>query len=159
MGEVVANATTFINGLEQYERRFVRMFRSRVRMLMSEGMRRMLARTPVHTGQAAMNYVASAGAPVGGSINKGYTPVEPTNALPLGAERLRRRAEAVSLATLSSVSYDDPFKDFYITNSTPHIAGLEYGVLPHDPYTPRSPSGMFRITNQELILLLSSGKL
>lgn len=159
MGEVVANSATFIAGLERYERQFERMFRTRVRMLVSEGMRRMLARTPVHTGQAVMNYVASAGAPASGAVTKGFKPVEATNALPLGAERLRRRAEAVALATLSGVDYSDPFQEFYISNNAPHIAGLEYGALPSEPYTPRSPSGMFRITNQELLMLLASGKL
>lgn len=159
MGQVVANEATFIRALDQYERRFERMFRTRVRMLMSEGMRRMLARTPVHSGQAAMNYVASVGAPASGVVKKGFKPVEATNDLPLGIERLRKRAEAISLATLSGVDYTDPFQNFFITNSTPHIGGLEYGALPSEPYTPRSPSGMFRITNQELIALLSSGKL
>ena len=158
MSELVSNTTQFFSGLDKAEKRLVKLFRMRIRILMSEGMRRMVARTPVHSGQAVMSYAASTGTPK--PTNKsGYTPVEATNKLSLGSEKLRSAAASVALATLSAVDTADPFQAYYITNSAPHIGGLEYGALPFEPYTPRSPAGMFRVTNQELITLLSSGKI
>ncbi len=147
MGQVVSNMTMFMNGLDKAEKRVEKLFRTRTKRLMTEAMKRMLARTPVHSGQAVMNYVASAGAPHSGPVKKGFKPVEATNQLPLGAERLRKRAEAVAMSTLAGLDFSNPFQAFYITNNAPQIKGLEYGALPHEPYTPRSPSGMFRVTN------------
>jgi hypothetical protein len=156
---VVVNANEFIKGLEAYEKRFHLKFRNRVSMLVTEGMLRLLRKTPVHTGQAVMNYVASVGTPYGGSAKQAGEPVEATNRLRLGQETLRGPAERVALATLSSVSFADPYKTYFISNNAPHIGGLEYGSLPGDPYTPRSPAGMFGVTLQELKLLLASGKI
>lgn len=158
MGDVVSNPLQFNRGLDAYVTRFERRFQNRMRMLVSEGMRRMLRRTPVHTGQAAMSYVASVGQPKSSS-NSGYEAVESTNKLPLGAEVLRPRAEQRSLATIASVSFEDPFQVYWITNSAPHIGGLENGELPDDPYVPRSPQGMFGVTLQELTALLERSRL
>ena len=132
------------------------MFRRKMRMLVTEGMRRLIRKTPVNTGQAVASYVASAGTPTSRVANR-PEPVEATNRLALGQEKLRGQAEAAALATLSGINYDDPFQSFYITNAAPHIGGLEHGSLPGAPYTPRSPGGMFGVTVQELLALLSSG--
>jgi hypothetical protein len=105
-----------------------------------------------------MSYVASAGQP-SGSSQSGMTPVEATNRLPLGSERLRSSAEQRSMATLASVDFSDPFKVYWITNSAPHIGGLEAGELPEEPFRPRSPAGMFGVTLQELIALLGTTRL
>lgn len=153
---VVSNPITFSNGLDQSYRRFERRFKMRMRRLMEAGMVRLIRRTPVHTGQAVMNYVASAGTPFGGGVSNAPKPVEPTNKLALGAERLRGPAEAKAMATLAQVRYDDPFTTYWIVNRTPHIGGLEAGELPEEPFTPRSPQGMFGVTLQELISLLES---
>jgi len=158
MGDVVANPLQFNRGLDLYVKRFERRFKNRMRMLVNEGMRRMLRRTPVHTGQAAMSYVASVGQPASSS-NTGFAPVEPTNKLSLGAETLRPRAEARSRATIATVNFDDPFQVYWITNSAPHIGGLENGELPEEPFTPRSPQGMFGVTLQELVALLGRSRL
>lgn len=159
MGQVVTNPNQFNRGLDAHVKRFERKFKIRVRMLVSEGMRRLLRRTPVHTGQAAMSYVASTGQPAAAGVTSGFAPVEPTNQLPLGAEQLRPKAERRSIATLASVKFDDPFQVFWITNAAPHIGGLEAGELPEEPYTPRSPQGMFGVTLQELVALLESSNL
>ncbi|QGH74819.1 hypothetical protein MAL1_00072 [Bacteriophage DSS3_MAL1] len=159
MGAVVANPGTFISGLERYEERLEKMFRNKVRTLVSEGMRRLIAKTPVHTGQAVANYVATGGAPYGGPVKAGGDPEKGTNAMPLGPERNRGGAAAAATATVATVDFSDPYKVFYITNRAPHIGGLESGALPKAPYTPRSPAGMFAITVQELMALLSSGSI
>jgi hypothetical protein len=153
---VVMNPNQFNNGLDQYMKRFERRWRVRMKMLVDQGMVRMLRRTPVHTGQAAMSYVASVGAPKGGSAGAGFPVNAPTNQLPLGAEENRGRAENVSRATLASVNYNDPFQVFWIVNNAPSIGGLEAGELPEEPYTPRSPQGMFGVTLQELSALLDT---
>lgn len=156
MGSVVVNADAFNAGLDDYYDRFEKRFRARMRMLMEAGMARLIRRTPVHTGQAVMSYVASSGSPFGGGPAGPRDPVERTNQLPLGAERLRGPAEAVATATLGRVRYDDPFTTFWIVNNAPHIGGLEAGELPEEPFTPRSPQGMFGVTLQELAALLES---
>ena len=154
---VVANPNQFMRGLDQSYNRFEKRFSMKMRKLMTEGMRRLIRRTPVQTGQAVRSYVASAGTPYGGGPAARPDPVEPTNKLPLGAESLRGGAEAAAMATLATVDYSDPFQVFWITNSAPHIGGLERGELPQEPYTPRSPQGMFGVTLQELITLLDAG--
>jgi len=153
---VVANPKQFNKGLDQFYQRFERKFRTRMKMLMEAGMVRLIRRTPVHTGAAVMSYVASSGQPFSGSPSAGFTPVEPTNKLAVGAERLRGGAAAVAMGTLARVRYNDPFQTYWITNNAPHIAGLEAGELPREPFTPRSPQGMFGVTLQELIALLES---
>ncbi|WNL50647.1 hypothetical protein RPALISO_58 [Ruegeria phage RpAliso] len=158
MMSVVANASQFISGLERSEKAFEGMFRERVRKLVTEGMRRLIAKTPVWTGQAVASYVASAGAPKQANKPQGV-PVEATNKLALGSERLRGSAAAQAMATIATVDFRDPFQTFYITNDAPHIAGLERGELPGDPFTPRSPAGMFGVTVQELMLHLNTGKI
>lgn len=159
MGEVVANPAQFISGIERYESRFEKAFKNKVRMLVTEGMRRLIAKTPVHTGQAVANYVATGGTPYTGPVKAGGDPQAGTNAMPLGPEKNRGGAAATAMATISTVDFSDPFQTFYITNRAPHIGGLETGSLPAAPYTPRSPQGMFAVTTQELIALLSSGSI
>ena len=151
---VVVNAEEFNSALDREVKNLENRFRIVMKRLASEGMRRLLARTPVNTGQAVMSYKASVGTPKYVSAAAG-TPVEPTNKLPLGVEQLRGPAEAVALSTLNGLDFSDPFTVVYITNNAPHIKGLEYGELPNDPYVPRSPNGMFGVTVQELTALLS----
>lgn len=154
---VIANPKEFMRGLDQSYTRFEKRFQKRMRVLVTEGMKRLIRRTPVHTGQAVRSYVASAGTPFSGGAAAASKPVQATNQLPLGAERLRSGAANQAMSTLGLVDFSDPFQNFYITNSAPHIAGLEAGELPRAPYTPRSPQGMFAVTLQELITLLDAG--
>lgn len=135
------------------------MFRERMRTLVKEGMRRLIAKTPVNTGEAVLNYVATGGTPYSGGVKRAGDPVEHTNHLSLGAEKLRGGAASVAEATVGSVDFSDPYNVFWITNKAEHIRGLEYGLLPYAPYTPRSPAGMFGVTVEELIALLSSGRI
>lgn len=158
MGAVVANGRQFLNGIDRFEERFEKFFRKRVRTLVHEAMRRLISKTPVHTGQAVANYVASGSAPYGGPVIGAGDPESGTNSMPLGPEKNRGGATATAMATLASVDFSDPFKSFYVTNRAPHIGGLESGSLPGDPYTPRSPAGMFGVTVQELVALLDSGR-
>lgn len=157
MSSVVANPNQFIRGLDQSYNRFEERFSKKIHKLMHEGMRRLIRRTPVHTGQAVRSYVASARSPFSGGPAARPAPIEPTNKLPLGAESLRGGAQGQALSTLASVDFSDPFQTFWITNSAPHIGGLEAGELPQEPFTPRSPQGMFAVTLQELITLLDAG--
>jgi len=156
---MIENAEQFLSGLDKSVDRFHNRFKTMLRSTMHATMVRLLRRTPVNTGRAVMNYVASAGTPASGPVKSGFKTVEPTNDLRLGAEQLRPAAEAVAMATLQGINYDKPFQAFYISNRAPNIAGLEAGELPHAPYTPRSPQGMFRVTLQEIAQLLESGRL
>ena len=153
---IVANPKSFNRGIDQFYKRFEKKFKIRMQMLMEAAMVRLIRRTPVHTGAAVMSYVASVGQPFAGGASSGRKPVEATNKLALGSERLRGGAASVAMGTLARVSYNDPFNVFWITNNSDHIAGLESGELPNEPFTPRSPQGMFGVTLQEIIALLES---
>lgn len=156
MTGAVMNSRAFITGVDRFEDRFHKMFRNKVRRLVTQGMDRLLRKTPVNTGQAVMNYVATGGQPYGGPVKLAGEAVEATNRLALGSEALRGGAEAIARATVASVKFDDPYSVYWITNRTPHIGGLEAGALPNEPYVPRSPAGMFAVTVQELLALLQS---
>lgn len=156
---VVSNPIQFNTELDRSYDRFEKKWKMRLQKVMKKAMINLIRRTPVHTGQAVRSYVASAGTPFAGSAGSGAKPVEPTNKLPLGAERLRASAQGVAMATLGTVDYSDPFNTYWITNNAPHIGGLEAGELPRSPFTPRSPQGMFAVTLQELVSFMDSTKL
>ena len=75
---VVANPNQFMRGLDQSYNRFEKRFSMKMRKLMTEGMRRLIRRTPVQTGQAVRSYVASAGTPYGGGPAARHRPAVPT---------------------------------------------------------------------------------
>lgn len=153
---MILNKAAFLKALDREEERVTRLFRQRVRKVVSEALHRLIAKTPVHTGSTVASYVASTNG--ASTIHPGFGSVEPTNHLPLGAEKNRGPAEAVAMARLADVDFSDPFQRFEITNAAPQAALLEAGAAP-TPETTRSPRGMFAITNQELLLLLQSGKI
>ena len=153
---IVRNAAAFTVALDREEERVRVLFRQRVRSVVTEAMRRLLAKTPVHTGATVASYLASTSG--ASTIHPGFGVVEPTNHLALGAEQNRPQAEAVALATLNAINFDDPFQRFTITNATPQAKLLEAGLAPTKETT-RAPRGMFKITNQELLLWLQAGKI
>lgn len=159
MGQVVKNAVSFNKGLDGAIARFERKWIMRNKKLVTQAMRRLISKTPVHTGQTVRSYVATNGAPYSGPAKSPSLPVEPTNKLALGAEQLRAPAEGVALSTLAQVDFSNPYDVFFITNRSPAVAGLEIGALPKAPFVPRSPQGMFAVTLQELSALLDSGAL
>jgi hypothetical protein len=105
--------------------------------------------TPVHTGQAVVNYIWSRDHPVTMVLSAlGTGPTGRTNAMKLGEEPRRHENEAASEATLFSLGIaQNPFGAFYLSNNSPDIAGLEMGLLPGAPMKSRSPNGMFGITD------------
>lgn len=157
MAGVVLNSAQFLKALDREEERVKRLFRRRVRHTVSEALRRLIAKTPVHTGATVASYVTGTGAGTG-FVHPGFGSVEPTNNLALGAEQNRPKAAAVALAKLDALSFDNPFQLFTITNAAPQAALLEAGQAP-TPETTRAPAGMFRVTNEELLQLLQSGKI
>lgn len=154
---VVVNAAQVRKGLGLAIKNFEKKFKRRNRRILTEAMRRIIARTPVHTGQTVRNYVASVGRPSRAGVKPGYTPVEPTNRLPLGSEQLRGRAEAEAMASVRAVNFNKPYEKFYITNRSPAAAGLEAGALPGEPMRSRSPNGMIGITMIEIRELIRRG--
>lgn len=159
MPGVVMNGSAFSSGLDGMAIRVRKKFQLRIYRIMHFAMTKLLARTPVNTGRAVSNYVASTGTAYSGVVHPGVAPVEATNPLPLGAERLRGQAEAISRATLANVNLANPYQAFYITNNAPNISGLEHGELPMEPYRQRSPNGMFRITLMDISAAIRTGKL
>ncbi len=159
MAGIVRNKAQFFKELDAAKDQHVERFRTRIRLLMSEGLRRMIARTPVHTGEAVMSYMASTGTPAK-AHSRGYDPVEATNQLSLGSEQLRADAAEVAMATLAAVNTSDPFQVYYIANNAPHISDIEHGLPPAPGLNARSaPAAPFRVTTAELLEMLRSGKI
>lgn len=158
MGGIVMNSDQFLKGLDAFEEQAIDQFRQRVKNTVAEGLRRLMAKTPVWSGQTVANYVVTAGAPYSGPVKPGFAPTEGTNNMPLGTEPNRVQAEAVALASLATVDFSDPFQTYYITNRAPQAALLEIGEAPSKERS-RSPNGMFVLTHTELEALLSSGRL
>jgi hypothetical protein len=156
---IVLNATTFNRGLDKEVVKFNKAFATKIRRIVTEGHRRLIAKTPVHTGQAVANYIASKGAPFSGSAVEAGKAIEATNKLSLGSEALRGGATRRAQGTLDTLDFKNPFDTYWIVNRAPHIGGLEAGELPEEPFVPRSPLGMFAITLQELNALLSTGRI
>lgn len=104
--------------------------------------------TPVNTGQAVRNYIWSVGAPnamVFDAIDNG--PPGPTNNMALGSEPRRGVNEEAAGRSLTTLNLQqNPFAQIYLTNLSPDIEGLEFGLLPGPPLRSRSPQGMFGVT-------------
>jgi len=156
-GSTVINAVGFNSSLDRTITRLEKKWMKRNQTLVNTAMKKLIARTPVHTGQTVRNYIASNGNPASGGVIAGEAPVERTNSKSLGTERLRGGAEAQALATLATVDFSDPYDTFFITNRSPAVGGLEIGALPKEPFTPRSPAGMFGITLQDISAIADRG--
>ena len=116
------------------------------------------SKTPVWSGQALRNWVWSVGQPntspameALGTIAKG-----PTNSMPLGVEPRRPINQAAADASFAQISTRNPYQQFWLSNNSPDIMGLEYGELPTRASS-RSPRGMVRVTVQNLMLALEGG--
>jgi hypothetical protein len=158
MAGAVRNSMSFMAGLDKAVERQEDRFRVRVKAVMEYSMNALLARTPVNTGRAVRNYVFTVGKGANFGVKPGRKPVEATNKLALGQEALRPEAEAAARATLEGYDFANPYQTFSIVNNAPHIAGLEYGLLPYAPLVQRSKQGMFRVTLQEVATMLQAGK-
>lgn len=150
---MILNRAAFLKVLDAEEARITRLFRQRVRRVVSAAMHELLRRTPVWTGSAAASYAIAETV-----RHPGFAPTPGTNEMKLGDEPNRPAAEAVSLGRLAAVDYTDPFQLFTITNGAKHMAELEYGLAP-DAERSRAPAGQFRITNETILAQLRAGKL
>lgn len=143
VGKEAARARAMAS-IEEMERKFAQNLDALVRDIDDH----IKALTPVNTGQAVRNYIWSIGTPnaiVYEAIDNG--PPGPTNSMALGSEPRRgpnEEAAARSIGSLGLVA--NPFTEVILTNLSPDIQGLEYGLLPGPPLRSRSPSGMFGIT-------------
>lgn len=114
------------------------------------------SKTPVYTGQAVRNYIWTMGAgssTVLSAIDNG--PTGHTNNMALGTEPRRAPNEAAAASTLASLDFANPFHAYVLTNNSPDIGGLEEGALPGAPLRPRSPNGMFNLTQHYMSELLA----
>ena len=158
----VLNKRSFFAKLDALPRKIDRHFAKRIETIMAFAMGSLTKKTPVKSGRAVRNYVATTDYPYTGGIMEplGVGPIEPTNELPLGPESRRPANTAAAVATLKNVTTrPNPYRRYFITNKAPNISGLEHGELPEPPYKPRSPNGMFAVTVQEIIARLQSGVL
>lgn len=113
---------------------------------------RILARTPVDTGQAAANFQVTAGRPYAGVVAAPGPRTPGAGSMPLGTEPNRERAESIAKASFSRGMFRSPYQTYYITNNTPHILALEYGDA-----SQRAPNGMVGLAVTEA-RFVSSGR-
>lgn len=134
------------------------LIRKKVKELIHYAHYNITERTPVWSGQSLRNWVWSmdqASTTTLEAIDNG--PPGPTNSMPLGSEPRRPPNQASSDATFMALSYNNPFRNYILTNNAPDIIKLEYGQLP-TAASSRSPAGMVRITVQELLEKLKTGR-
>lgn len=102
----------------------------------------LLSRTPVWSGEVAINYNA---AHQPARVLRGAPgPGEPgTNKMPLGSERNRSAAEAPPRASVAGLGKDE-LKDVYITNDARNFDLVESGAAPAQDRA-RNPGGVSKI--------------
>lgn len=93
---------------------------------------RILALTPVWEGEALINWRWSTRAPLAGYVEPVDSPTDPghTNEMPLGSEPRRSANETRPRQSLMAALRAKEPVDIYLTNNSPHIVDLEYGLLP-----------------------------
>lgn len=115
-------------------------------------------RTPVWSGRSLRNWVWSMDQPYTNTLEAiDNGPPGPTNSMPLGSEPRRGPNKASSDATLEALTYRSPFRTYWLANNAPDIIKLEYGQLP-TPASSRNSAGMVRVTVQELLAKLKTGR-
>jgi hypothetical protein len=123
-------------------------FQQNIELLVREVHEFITSKTPVNTGQAVRNMIWVRGE--GHSIvldALGSGAPGPTNSMTLGSEPRRAENEADAKNTIAGLNLSNPFGVFTLQNNAPDIVGLELGVLPGPPLTPRSPQGMFGLAS------------
>ena len=100
----------------------------------------LLQMTPVWSGSAVANFTWSTGLPsmVYVSYADSGQPFGPTNDMPLGSEPQRAANEAISDASFATLSFDNPYQVYWLSNNDPDIMLIEYGQLPLPPHRIRS---------------------
>lgn len=114
---------------------------------------RVHARTPVHTGAAIRNMVWTMDTPTEFSFHPIASPEDPgrTSSMSLGSEPRRPPNEAAARETLRSLSFNDPFHAYILTNNAEDIGLVEDGTSGL-PGKSRAPNGVFAITYADLIV-------
>lgn len=132
----------------EYERQFVIQLNARI-----------MALTPVWEGEAMVNYEWSVGSPLlvynfprGGGVDPGHT-----NSMPLGPELRRPENEAAVRENLQAVLSANLPADIWLSNTSPGIIDLEYGLNP-TPKTSRvsQSQGMVRLAVKQAMGMLRS---
>ena len=154
----MTGAATMLAGLRKNMKLPETLIRKKVKESVHYAHYQITSRTPVWSGQSVRNWVWSmdqAATATLDAIDNG--PTGQTSKMPLGAEPRRGPNEASSTATLEALSYTNPFRVYWLANNAPDIIKLEYGQLP-TPTASRNSAGMVRVTVQELLERLKTGR-
>lgn len=143
MGAVIPNREAVhqacIASITKLEQRFA----ENIEQLVHEVDTFIKAKTPVNTGQAVRNMIWSRGGTSTVYDALGTGDPGPTNSMALGTEPRRAINEAAAATSLANLNFGNPFGQIVLQNNSPDIMGLEMGIYPGAPLTPRSPAGMF----------------
>lgn len=148
----------FLSGLAEAKVLPDELIRIKLNFALPFAHREITSKTPVWSGQALRNWVWTVGQPNSAPAAPalGTMPPGPTNSMPLGTEPRRPINQAAADASFAKISTKNPYQQFWLSNNSPDILGLEYGELPTKT-TSRSPRGMVRVTVQNLMLALEGG--
>ncbi|MEQ8308005.1 MAG: hypothetical protein RIA09_15720 [Hoeflea sp.] len=148
----------FLKGLEESLKLPEELIRMKLNYALPFVHEEVTSKTPVWSGKSLRNWVWSMDAPNSSAPKEalGSMPPGPTNSMPLGSEPRRPVNQAAADASFAAISTRDPFRQFWLSNNSENIEGLEYGQLP-TPGRSRSPKGMVRVTVQSLMLALEGG--
>lgn len=116
-----------------------------------------LIKTPVWSGETINNYHWGVDSMSGGGLRAAVGSGDPgaTSSMALGSEPRRGPNTAGVNAEKSSlaITKNNMFHEYILYNMHPKAEDLEYGMLP-EPGRSRSPSGMIRLTEAELMARL-----
>lgn len=110
------------------------------------------SKVPVWKGTALANMQWQAGSPFQGTVEAGGGDKDPgpTNSMRVGSEPRRPENQAIADASLDRLNLENPFQIFYLTNNTPHMRRIEFGLPPRDGLKARAPKGVFRLSSFEV---------
>lgn len=110
------------------------------------------AKIPVWRGTALANQQWSVGTPATGEVEAagGDKDPGPTNTMRVGTEPRRPENQRVADMSFTSLDFTNPFQVFWLTNNTPHMRNIEYGLPPGPGLRARAPKGVFRLSAQEV---------
>ncbi len=154
----MTGASAFLAGLRKNLKLPETIIRARVKELVYHAHYNITERTPVWSGQSVRNWVWTIDQPATATLDAiDNGPPGQTSKMPLGSEPRRGPNQASSDATFEALSYNNPFRSYWLANNAPEIIKLEFGQLP-TPSASRNPAGMVRVTVQELLAKLKTGR-
>ena len=155
----ISNLGGFLKGIEALKSLPEDIIRKKMTTILRLAHEKVTIRTPVYTGKSLRNWVWTMDKPSSASNMEALGSGDPgrTSQMRLGSEPRRPANQAAVDATFAALDLSKPMRSYWLTNNSDQIVDLEYGKLP-SPGSSRNPAGMVRVTVEEILQALRTGK-